>query len=42
MPSPLQRHVKALADVMIQKNLLLRPVDVASMFEQGRPQPATP
>jgi len=33
-PSPLQKQVKSLAEVMIQRNLLLRPVDVASMFDQ--------
>ena len=41
-PSPLQKQVQSLADVMIQKNLLLRPVDVASMFEQRPRQLAAP
>jgi len=34
-PSPLQKQAESLAAVMIQKRLLLRPVDVASMFEPG-------
>ena len=36
-PSPLQKQVQALADVMLSKHLLFRPVDVASMFEPGPP-----
>ena len=31
-PAPLEKQAKVLADVMIQGKLLLRPVDVASMF----------
>ena len=41
-PSQLQKQVRSLADVMIQNNLLLRPVDVSSMFEQAPRQPAAP
>lgn len=33
-PSPLQKQAQSLAEVMIQKRLLLGPVDVASMFDQ--------
>jgi NitT/TauT family transport system substrate-binding protein len=33
-PAPLQKQAKSLAEVMMQRKLLLRPVDVASMFEQ--------
>ncbi len=32
-PAPLQKQAKSLADVMSQRHLLLRPVDVSSMFE---------
>jgi NitT/TauT family transport system substrate-binding protein len=32
-PAPLQKQAKLLADVMIKRNLLLRPVDITSMFE---------
>jgi NitT/TauT family transport system substrate-binding protein len=31
-PGPLQKQVNSLAEVMIKRNLLLRPVDVASLF----------
>jgi NitT/TauT family transport system substrate-binding protein len=41
-PSPLQKQVTSLADLMIQKKLLLRPVDVASMFEPQSPRRAAP
>jgi NitT/TauT family transport system substrate-binding protein len=41
-PSRLQNQVQSLADVMRQQHLLLRPVDVASMFEHEPRQRATP
>ncbi len=41
-PAPLQKQTEALADIMIQGNLLLRPVDVASLFGQRPPQSAAP
>jgi hypothetical protein len=34
--------MKSLADVMIQENLLRKPVDVASMFGQSPGQRAAP
>jgi NitT/TauT family transport system substrate-binding protein len=33
-PAPLQKQAKSLADIMIQRHLLLRPVDAASMFQR--------
>jgi NitT/TauT family transport system substrate-binding protein len=33
-PAPLQKQARLLADVMIKRNLLLRPVDISSMFVQ--------
>ena len=34
-PAPLQKQAQSLADVMFQGKLLLRPVNVVPMFEQG-------
>jgi NitT/TauT family transport system substrate-binding protein len=41
-PSVLEKQMKSLADVMIQENLLRKPVDVASMFGQSPGQRAAP
>ena len=41
-PSRLQKQVTALAQVMRQKSLLIRPVDVAAMFEQASLPRAAP
>jgi len=35
-PAPLEKHAKSLAAVMTQSHLLLRPVDVDSMFQKPR------
>jgi NitT/TauT family transport system substrate-binding protein len=41
-PAAMQKQAKSLAAVMLQGNLLLRPVDVASMFQPPPRQPVAP